>query len=223
MKSFIVVLLSTIGAVLVVISIATAQSQPDLELMLKWQMAQSVHYDVVAEYAGTTAIMVSDVTSYGEAVRDKFELSFDWNPTEMAMVGKPSFKNFPSMVPSTLSGFKGFNGATCPAPRPIGTFDYAEVTDVKMGLLGSNSLDVTAKRTYMTGQIPYVNENGCGNWATAVAKPQTEKISVLVPLGMWFAMPSAAGQNVTVGKDGKTMVWDDKPHGWKVTYTMTLK
>ena len=84
------------------ILVSTLRAQ-NIDEMARWTSAEVVHYDVIAEYTGTTPILVPNkgatVTSYPTQVKDRYEIGFDWNPTEMTMVGKPIFKNFPSTLP----------------------------------------------------------------------------------------------------------------------------
>ena len=103
-----------------------------------------------------------------------------------------------------------------------GTYDHAEVTDAKSGPVGTNALVLSLNRAEAAGAVPYVNENGCNNWANAVAKLVPATLSVQVPPGMYLAMPQAAGKTITVGTDGKTMVLEDKASSWKYTYTLRI-
>ena len=193
--------------------------------LAKWASAEVVHYDVVAEFAGPANVMVTTVPviggalNYSTQVKDRFELGFDWSPTSMQMVGKATFKNFPSSLPG---GTPPGPGRGCAAPKMSGTYDHAEVTDAKSGAVGTNALVLTINRAQAAGSVPYVNENGCNNWSDAAAKVVATTLSMQVPPGMYLAMPQAAGKTVTVGTDGKTMVLDDKASSWKYTYTLRI-
>jgi hypothetical protein len=196
----------------------------DLDQMVKWTAAEVIHYDVVAEYSGQTRILVGDsgrVTGYSTQVKDRYEIGFDWNPTEMAMVGKPVFKNFPATLPNGTPAGTMF-GQSCPQPKMNGSYDHVEVLGAKTGLLGSNSLELSVRRTYPAGSIPYAAEGPCTNWAEAPKKTETATDGVLVPPGLYLAMPTAAGANITFGKDGKTMILQDTPNGWTYTYTLRI-
>lgn len=203
-----------------------AQAQ-NIDEMVKWTSAQAIHYDVVAEYAGQTPILVpapsgsNPITSYQAAVTDRYEVGFDWSPGEMAMVGKPVFKNFPAALPKGTPGRSMFD-QPCPPPKINGAYDHVEVIGAKTGMPGSNSLELTLKRSFPAGQVAYAGEGPCNNWLDIPAKTETLTGGVLVPLGMYFAMPQAAGANLTVGKDGKTMTLVDEPNGWKYTYTLRI-
>ncbi len=76
-----------------------AQQLPDMDLMAKWSAVAVVHYAVVGEYAGDTMIIYGAQGTSGKArVTDRVELGFDWNQNETALVGRPTFTNFPSRV-----------------------------------------------------------------------------------------------------------------------------
>ena len=207
------------------ILVSTVRAQ-NIDEMAKWTSAEVVHYDVVAEYTGTTPVLVpikgAPVTSYPTQVKDRYEIGFDWNPTEMTMVGKPVFKNFPSTLPVGTPARSSFNAQTCPQPRMTGSYDHVEVIGAKTGMLGSNSLELSVKRTYPAGAIPYATEvPGCTNWADAPAKIDTVTEGLFVPPGMYLAMPAAAAPGMTIGKDGKTINFQDKL-GWAYVYTLRI-
>ncbi len=198
----------------------------NIDEMARWTSAEVVHYDVIAEYTGSTAVLVAikgaPVTSYPTQVKDRYEIGFDWSPTEMTMVGKPVFKNFPSTLPVGTPARSSFNAQACPQPRMTGSYDHVEVIGAKTGMLGSNSLELTVKRTYPAGAIPYATEvPGCSNWAEALATIDTVTEGLFVPPGMYLAMPAAAAPGMTIGKDGKTINLQDK-RGWSFTYTLRI-
>jgi len=162
------------------------------------------------------------VTAYPTQVKDRYEIGFDWSPTEMTMVGKPVFKNFPSTLPVGTPARASFNAQTCPQPRMTGSYDHVEVIGAKTGMLGSNSLELSVKRTYPAGAIPYATEvPGCTNWADTPAKTETVTEGLFVPPGMYLAMPAAAAPGMTIGKDGKTINFQDKL-GWAYVYTLRI-
>ena len=97
-----------------------------------------------------------------------------------------------------------------------------EVIGAKTGMLGSNSLELSVKRTYPAGAIPYATEvPGCTNWADTPAKIDTVTEGLFVPPGMYLGMPAAAPAGMTIGKDGKTITLQDKL-GWAYTYTLRI-
>ena len=207
------------------ILVSTVHAQ-NIDEMVKWTSAEVVHYDVVAEYTGTTPVLVpikgAPVTSYPTQVKDRYEIGFDWSPTEMTMVGKPVFKNFPSTLPGGTPARSSFNAQTCPQPRMTGSYDHVEVIGAKTGMMGSNSLELSVKRTYPAGAIPYATETGgCVNWADTPAKVDTVTEGLFVPPGMYLAMPAAASPGMTIGKDGKTIAVQNKS-GWAYTYTLRI-
>jgi hypothetical protein len=212
-----------VSGLAILVSTLHAQNVDD---MVRWTSAEVVHYDVVADYTGTPPVLVpmkgAPVTAYPTQLKDRYEVGFDWNPAEMVMVGKPVFKNFPSTLPAGTPARSSFNAQACPQPRMTGSYDHVEVIAAKTGMLGSNSLELTARRTYPAGAIPYATEvPGCTNWADAPAKVDTVTEALFVPPGMYLAMPAAAAAGMTIGKDGKTMNFQDKL-GWAYVYTLSI-
>jgi hypothetical protein len=208
--------------VLVLVCIASSIHAQNVNELVKWTSAQVVRYDVVAEYSGTTVVLPSSgsAAAYPTQVKDRFEIGFDWNPLEMALVGKPVFKNFPSTLPAGTPA-RPVSGKTCPQPRLNGAYEHFEVLEAKTGTPGSNSLQLSAKRTYPGGSLPTALEGACDIWADSPAKAETLTSSMLVPPGMYLAMPAAAGSGITVGKDGKSMTFVDKT-GWTYAYTLNI-
>jgi hypothetical protein len=197
------------------------QTQAQIEAMIKWGQAEDIHYDVVAEYAKDTRILIAAPNSTASGaqalVTDRYEVSFDWNPVALALIGKPVFRNFPSTFPTAAVLF----AKSCRVPPPFtGVFDYVELLDSKQ--LGTGSLEFSAKRTYPEGLLPFLNEFGKCGLDPAPAKTESVTTGVVIVSGMYFATPQAVPANVTVLKDGKTMILKDEPNGWTYTYTLKL-
>jgi len=200
---------------------ARRQDQMDMELRMKWALAELIHYDVVAEYSAKTPVLAG----YKTAVTDRFEVSFDYFPQKASFADKPVFKNNVSTVS------KDFEGAACMHLEALGAYEHLDTVAVKAGL---GVLEMTIKRSFPAGRIPRQNEvSGECEFRTSAAKVET--LTHLIPMipGTFFATPGidvgalrigepASGANkTTVGKDGKTMVVVAQS-GWKYTYTVTL-
>ena len=202
------------GACLVCLASAVGAQQVDADLMAKWSAVTVVRYAVVGEFGGAPTILngAGGFKSQGQ-VTDRVELTFDWNQNETALVGTPTFKNFPSRVSVTPA-------AGCPAARISGAYEHMNVLSVKQF---SSVLQVAVTRSYPAGSIPHANESApCGaEWDTAAAKVETSEIMLLVPPTMYFGMPSAAGSTLSISPDRKSMVLVDKNGGWTWTYTPT--
>ena len=190
---------------------------------MKWTTAQAIHYDVVAEYEGNVALFATQgaPVSYHAPVKDRFEIGFDWSPGTMALVGKPVFKNFPSTLPAGTPGGT-IMGKQCPPPKVNGDYDHAEVVGAKDGPPASNSLVLTMNRRFPAGEITYAAEGPCNIVIKAAAKTETVTDGMLVPMAMWFAMPQAAGENVTIDKQKQTIVFARNAQGWTYTYSVRI-
>lgn len=206
-----------LAAVLALVCAAPYTGAQDVQLMLKWGQAQDIHYDVVGEYSGEVMIMHGHYVGHNAPVTDRFELGFDWNPVESTLIGKPIFKNFPSTLPANTFA------NSCMQPPPLtGTYEHFDILDAKLHSLADISF--TIKRTYPGGSIPYFNEEHVCSLDPSPARTETitSGVGVLIIPGIYFAMPQSAGANVTVMKDGKTIILDDKANGWKYTYTLRI-
>jgi len=197
---------------------ANAQ-QPDMDLMMKWSSVAVIHYDVVAEYAGETEILRGPRGfTYGTQVRDRIELAFDWNQNETKLASTPVIKNFPTTVSPASTK------PDCPPVRLGGTYEHADVSAAK-SMDFNPVLELTVKRTFPDGAIPYPGEKAAGEcgdaWDESAARSEMTTLGVLVLPAMYFAMPGSAPAGITLGKDGKTMTMVQG--GWTYTYTLAGK
>lgn len=196
----------------------------DIEEMMKWQTASAVHYDVVAVYSGSAVIIQTESptrASYDAQVTDRFEIGFDWNPAGMSLVGRPTFKNFPSALPAGTPPYV-VAGAECTGPRMTSPYDHVEVVGATAGVLGSNALELSAKRTSGAGSVSHWNEHGCGNWVEAAATSETVSLALPVPLGLMLVMPQTLSANMTLSGPNTIVLDDSKKNGWTYTYTLKI-
>ena len=205
--------------------VPSAARAQNIEEMLKWQSAEAVHYDVVAVYSGTAVIIKTDAptrASYNGQVTDRFEIGFDWNPAGMSLVGKPTFKNFPSALPAGTPSYV-VAGAQCAGPKMTSPYDHFEVVGAKAGVVGSNALELSAKRTFGAGSVSHWNENGCNNWVQATASSETVSSAMQVPLGLMLVMPKETlPANMTVRGPNTVVLDNSKKDGWTYTYTLKI-
>jgi len=216
MKSLII----TLAALLLTMGMVSARAQqPDMDLMMKWSSVAVIHYDVVAEYAGETEILRGPrgFTHFLQ-VKDRVNVVFDWNQNETKLAGTPIIKNSPTTVSP------GTPKTGCPPVRVDGAYEFADVTAAK-GVENSPVLELTAKRTFPAGAIPYPGQHAtgtCGDaWDESAARSEIVTLGIIVVPAMYFAMPRVAPAGTTVGKDGKTIT--SVQNGWTYTYTMSTK
>jgi len=208
--------------------VAFAQPLPaqDMDEFMKWAAAEDVHYDVVAEYTGLAKVLVAPddsraVAGYEAAVTDRYEVSFDWNPTQMAMIGEPRFKNFPSTTTNDLPGGSMF-GMACPSPKIEGSYEHMDVVAAKAGMPGSNSIEVTGNRTHPPGQVAFAGEGPCNNWQPMPGRIESVTDGVFVPPGSYFAMSGMADSNTRVDSANHVITVINQSSGWKYTYTLRI-
>ena len=187
-----------------------AQQQMDMDVLNKWSAFTVVRYVVVGEFSGVPAAVLVGAAR----ATDRVELTFDWNQNETALVGTPTFKNFPgTAVPPGPGG---------PCPMiPIrfnGTYDYFTLTSVAPV---SNRLQLNGTRSYPATVVPQEVGRECKE-ATVPAKTQEVTITLVVQTTVVFGMAAARGEGVSISKDGKSIVAVDKENpGWTWTYTPT--
>lgn len=203
------------AATLMLVSSAPAQ-QMDMAAYNKWAPVVVVHYVVVGEYAGDTT-QISDMASGGvrakATVKDRVELTFDWDQSELNFVGTPVVKNFPTTI-NTLTPYAG-----CGTPRITGTYEHA--TYLNLTTQGTGHLNTDLKRDFVTAVVDQMGdtENSCG--ATSVnipGKSETGATMLLILPPQYYAMPATATTRVSTDK--KSIIVTDGT-GWTWTYTMT--
>jgi hypothetical protein len=157
------------------------------------------------------------------SVKDRFEVGFDYIPMQAAIAGKPLFKNAASTVSAVYEG-------VCRQPEVAGAYEHLDVVDAKPA---RGSIELTIKRTFPSGGIPFVNEEGKCGLRPAAAKIDTVTHTIPVIPGTFFGTPALAPKHVligesasetntvTIGKDQKTIVVVDEK-GWKYTYTLRI-
>jgi hypothetical protein len=194
----------------------------DMALMAKWSSVTVVHYVMTGEFTGDAVVMKSPRGVEAKPkVTDRVELTFNWNQHEMALVGPATVKNFPATV-----SFPARIGE-CPAPRvttPYEGWDIVSVTSIS----GGGGLKLAGRWNYAAGAFPRAKPNVpasqevCGDvWEPVAATSETAEMMVGVAPPLWYAMPSAGGEFVSVTKDGKSIVVIDHGTGWTWTYTAT--
>jgi hypothetical protein len=190
--------------------VARAQSM-DQDLMIKWSAFTVVRYVVVGEFSGGP----SGAGFSPASATDRVELTFDWNQNETALVGTPTIKNFPG----TMNAAPVANGV-CPAtaPRVTGTYDHLTLASARPV---SNTLELKGTRSHPAAVVLRMNaKDECVN-ETVPASTEDVTMSLVVLPTVLFGMPGAAGEGVSISKDGKSLVAVDKENGWTWTYTPT--
>jgi hypothetical protein len=187
---------------------APAAAQVNTDVMQKWAVVKVVRYTVAGEYSAETLVVNAGTSGYAE-VKDRVEMTFDWDQTEAKLVGEPVIKNLPSEIGAMRNGAKG-----CRAPTLNGKYEHFTALSLKEGLGGQ--LEMSVRRDFPGAAMPVA----CTGGSEAVpAKSTTESREFIVPGTMVLAMPAQPGGQLTVSPDGKSMIVVDK--GWTWTYTPT--
>jgi hypothetical protein len=193
----------------------TLAQQPNLDEMVKWTSAEVVHYDVTMEFAGEAQILKTGGQYRTAPVTDRVEVAFDWNQTEMKLVGTPVIKNFPS----TKGEIPAAPG--CPAPRVSGSYEYINVTAIT-GIEYNPALQFTATRSFAAGAIPGLDDQqGCSNWNDSPAVTEPAEFGLLVLPAMYLGMPAAGGAGIEVDPARSTI--KTVQQGWTNTYKLSIK
>lgn len=203
--------------VLLTAFLARRSSGQDFDAQLKWTEAKVVHYKIVGDFTGKMAILGGAHTSRRGAVTDQVEFEFDWDNQEMAMLGTPVLRNFPTKLgaidPSPIEG--------CPPLRLDEPPDFASVTKVTAAFV---LLHIELKWQTGRGALPWIastSSSSCGDlWDSATPSEGTFKLDLQLPPGMMLAMaPEASGYDRS--KDGKSLL--TKPeNGWTWSITPTI-
>jgi len=184
----------------------------DMDILNKWSAFTVIRYVVVGEFSGVPAGVLLGAAS----ASDRVELTFDWNQNETALVGTPTFKNFPgTAVPPGPGG-------PCPMipMRYNGTYDYFTLTSVAQ-MPNSPRVQLNGTRSYPAAVVAQEVGRECKE-ATVPAKTQEATIMLVVQTTMAFGMRGARGEGVSISKDGKAIVvMDQENPGWTWTYTPT--
>ena len=184
----------------------------DMDVLSKWSAFTVVRYVVVGEFSGIPAGVLLGAAS----ATDRVELTFDWNQNETALVGTPTFKNFPgTAVPPGPGG-------PCPMipMRYNGTYDYFTLTSAAQ-LPNSPAVQLSGKRSYPAAVVAQEVGRECKE-QTVPAQTQEVTMMLVVQTTVLFGMPAARGEGMSISKDGKSIVVvDQENHGWTWTYTPT--
>lgn len=194
----------------------------DMAVMAKWAAVTVVRYVMTGDFTGELVVMRSPRGVEAKPkVTDRVELTFNWNQQEMTLVGPATVKNFPATV-----SFPARIGE-CPAPRVTAPYEGWDIVSVTV-IGGGGGLTLAGKRTYAAGAFPRAKPNVpasqevCGDvWEPVAATTEPTEMMVGVATTLWYAMPSAGGEFVSVSKDGKSIIVVDAATGWTWTYTAT--
>ncbi|MEN6543642.1 hypothetical protein [Parvibaculum sp.] len=185
-----------------------AAAEINAEVMQKWATVTVVHYAVTGDYSADALIVNAGTNGYAP-VKDRVEVSFDWDQTEAKLVGEPIIKNLPTEIGALRNGAAG-----CRAPALNGKYEHFTLLSLKEGLGGQLAMSV--RRDYPAAAMPVACTGGS---ESVPARSTTENADLAVPGTMILAMPVEPGSQLTVSSDGKSMIVVDK--GWTWTYTPT--
>jgi len=209
-----------VGVVLALGALMSARESAaqNIDLMTKWTAATVVDYKVTAEFSGE-AVLFSTGGLHGHGmVTDRFEVEFDWNQSEFAMIGKPIIKNFPSKLVSVLK-----NG-TC-TTTVSGAFKHATIVELRndpaLGM--SNAVHAETQRDLSAGTVATDSEVGpCAKVFQAAARSVRHRIALPTPNGMMLAMPSGQAGYQHNGKAFIIKAASSDEKGWTYTVTPTI-
>jgi len=202
-----------VGVVLVLGALVSTRESAaqNIDQMAKWTAATVVHYKVTAEFSGETSI--------GEArgmVTDRFEVEFDWNQSEFAMIGTPIIKNFPSNLVSLPK-------TGCPN-TVSGAFEHATIVELRNDptLAMANAVHAEAQRDLpaSTGGFSFEPGGPC-TIKQAPAHSERQGFALPAPNGMFLAMPGGGGYQ----HNGKAFIIKEASpdkKGWTYTVTPTI-
>lgn len=209
-----------VGVVLILGALVSARESAaqNIDLMAKWTAATVVKYKVTAEFSGEAVLFSTGGVQGRGMVTDRFEVEFDWDQSEFAMIGTPIIKNFPSKLVSVLK-----NG-TC-TPTVSGAFEHATIVELRndpeLGML--NFVHAETQRDLPAGTVAIANEVGpCAKVSQTAAQSVRQRIAVPAPNGMMLAMPSGQAGYQHNGKAFIIKATSSDEKGWTYTVTPTI-
>jgi hypothetical protein len=209
-----------VGVVLVLQVLMTTRESAaqNIDLMAKWTAATVVKYKVVADFSGEAVLFSAGGLQGRGMVTDRFEVEFDWNQSEFAMIGTPIIRNFPSQLVSVLK-----NG-TC-TTTVTGAFEHATIVELRNdpALAMSNAVHAEVQRDLAAGTVAGPSEIGpCASVLQAAAQSARQGIAVPAPNGMMLAMPSGQAGYQHNGKAFIIKATSSDEKGWTYTVTPTI-
>ena len=209
-----------IGVVLVLGALVSERESAaqNIDVMAKWTAATVVNYKVSAEFSGEAVLFTAEGLPGRGMVTDRFEVEFDWDQSEFAMIGKPIIKNFPSKLGSVLK-----NGIC--TTTVSGAFEHATIVELRndpaLGM--ANAVHAETQRDLPAGTLAGVNEVGpCAAIRQATARSARHRIAVPAPNGMMLAMPSGQAGYQHNGKAFIIKGTSTEDKGWTYTVTPTI-
>ena len=200
-------------------SLSLRAASLNVDLMARWTVATIVQYTVIAEFSGEAVLFPLNGGLAGRGtVTDRFEVEFDWNPSEFSMTGKPVIRNFPSKL-----GAVSKNG-TCTV-AVSGPFEHATIVELRNDpVLGmANAVHAEVRRDLPSGTFATNNEVGpCANVLSAAARTVRQRIAVPAPQGMMLAMPTGQAGYQHNGKSFVIKGTSTEDRGWTFTVTPTI-
>lgn len=209
-----------VGVFLVLGALVSARESAaqNIDLMAKWTSATVVNYKVTAEFSGEAVLFSADGLKGRGMVTDRFEVEFDWNPSEFAMIGTPKIRNFPSKLVSVLKNH------TC-TTTVSGAFEHATIVELRNdpALAMANAVHAETQRDLPAGTVASASEVGpCAMVLQAAAQSVRHRIAVPAPNGMMLAMPSGQGAYQHNGKSFIIKAGSTEDKGWTYTVTPTI-
>lgn len=198
-------------AVLSVVAWSARAEAQNVDAMAKWTALTIVHYRIVGEFDAEVPLFSGASTRTFAKAIDRVEIEFDWDQNEMKMVGKATFKNFPTT-------FTPNPRPNCPPAKFDGVLEQATVLSVKDTMPGTGTITIDVKRDVPGGAVPWTEDNKpCGTlWDKIAPKTETKQDMLQVVPAMMLAMPGMTTA------DGKSLVVKaPKTGGWTWTLTPT--
>jgi hypothetical protein len=193
-----------------------AAQQFDAAAEAKWSKVEVVHFEVVGQIADKhVQIPPTDADLYADVV-DRVTLSFDWNRTKNAFVGKPKFQNQPGKV-SNLVGME----VKCPAGKINGPYEHFDIVEIKQAGPAA-PVELVGKRIHPETMVA----ESCGphlrTYKGAVT-PANTYIGPPDPVMLAMAKMLPPDSPIKVSPDGKSIVMTALNNNWVWTFTPTAK
>jgi hypothetical protein len=200
-------------------TLASAQ-MPDMAVAQRWEKVKIVHYEVVGEVTlKAHQIPPVDADLYAD-VTDRVRLSFDWDKSKGAIVGKPTITNEPGTATNVTGVDKHQPGKKqCPTGKINGAYEHFDVADVRQPQPGM-ALELVGKRVHPETEVA----EACGSKLKPYKGATKEvKEHIMPPDPMILAFKVTGAPSIKVSPDGKSIVMGAQNSNWVWTFTPSAK
>lgn len=189
---------------------AFGQQGVDMNAVMRWSKAKSVHYRIEGEYRATVPISANKTYAIAD-VTDRVVVELDWDLRKQVPIGTPKFDNGKSETKNYRNPEKA-----CTPPVAKGPFEYFTIEEVKASQ--GAKVELKGTRTYPDTDVNV--ECPASRALKRVPGKKEAAVEYLpVPSPMMMTVGGDKSGKMTVSPDRKSFTM--KVGDWSWTYTPT--